>query len=132
METNKHTLASISKEVPFKVPENYFLQFNESIMAKLPEKEAPIIVKTTLWQKTQPWLYMAAMFIGLFFTVKVLISNTKTNSSDNNTASTTISQQEYWSDVKISEEEFFNYIETQFIDENYYDLVYSQENSNSL
>ena len=132
METKKQALADISKEVPFKVPENYFLQLNESIMAKLPEKEAPVIRKVTMWEKTKPWVYLAAMFLGLFFTIKVLTTSTQTNSSEKNTASTSISQQDYWSDVKISEEEFFNYIEAQFVDENYYDLVNSQDNSNSL
>lgn len=132
METKKQALADISKEVPFKVPENYFLQLNESIMANLPEKEAPMIRKVTMWEKTKPWVYLAAMFLGLFFIIKVLTTNTQTNSSEKNTASTSISQQDYWSDVKISEEEFFNYIEAQFVDENYYDLVNSQDNSNSL
>ena len=132
METKKQALADISKEIPFKVPENYFLQLNESIMAKLPEKEAPVIRKVTMWEKTKPWVYLAAMFLGLFFTIKVLTTSTQTNSSEKNTASTSISQQDYWSDVKISEEEFFNYIEAQFVDENYYDLVNSQDNSNSL
>ena len=132
METKKQALADISKEIPFKVPENYFLQLNESIMAKLPAKEAPVIRKVTMWEKTKPWIYLAAMFLGLFFTIKVLTTSTQTNSSEKNTASTSISQQDYWSDVKISEEEFFNYIEAQFVDENYYDLVNSQDNSNSL
>ena len=132
METKKQTLADISKEVPFKVPENYFLQLNESIMAKLPEKKAPVIRKVTMWEKTKPWVYLAAMFLGLFFTIKVLTTSTRTNSSEKNTASTSISQQDYWSDVKISEEEFFNYIEAQFVDENYYDLVNSQDYSKSL
>ena len=132
METKKQALADISKEIPFKVPENYFLQLNESIMANLPEKEAPMIRKVTMWEKTKPWVYLAAMFLGLFFTIKVLTTSTQTNSSEKNTASTSISQQDYWSDVKISEEEFFNYIEAQFVDENYYDLVNSQDNSNSL
>lgn len=133
METKNRTLADISKEVPFKVPENYFLQLNESIMAKLPEKEIPMIKKVTLWDKSKTWLYMAAMFFGLFFTIKILLTNTQTNSTEKNIASTsTVSEQNYWNDVKISEEDFFNYIETQFVNENYYNLVYSQEYSNSL
>ena len=132
METKKQTLADIGNKVPFKVPENYFAQLNESIMAKLPEKEAPVINTVSLWDKSKTWLYMAAMFLGLFFTVKVLTTNTQTKSSDNNTASISISQQEYWSDVEISEDEFFDYLEAQFVDENYYDLVHNQEYLNSL
>lgn len=132
METKKQTLADIGNKIPFKVPENYFSQLNESIMAKLPEKEAPVVREVTMWEKSKTWLYMAAMFLGLFFTIKVLVTNTETKPSGNNTASGAITEQSYWSDVEISEEEFFEYIETQFVDENYYDLVHNQDYLNSL
>ena len=132
METNKKTLVDINKEVPFKVPENYFSQFNESIMTKLPEKEVKPIEPVTLWDKSKTWIYMAAMFFGLFFTVKVLVTSTDTLNPTHNIASTSIYQQDSWDDVKISEEEFFDYLETQFVDENYYDLVYNQVYLNSL
>lgn len=132
METTKKTLADIGNKVPFKVPDNYFSQLNESIMANLPEKEVPVIREITLWEKSKTWLYMAAMFLGLFFTIKVLTTNTQTRTTETNTASSNITQQSYWSDVEISEEEFFEYIETQFVDENYYDLVQNQDYLNSL
>ena len=57
---------------------------------------------------------------GLFFTVRVLVTNTNTQ------------QEDYWSGVEISEEEFFDYIETQFVDEDYYDLIQNQDYLNSL
>lgn len=132
METNKKTLVDISKDVPFKVPENYFSQFNESIMAKLPEKEVKIVEPVTLWEKSKTWIYMAAMFFGLFFTIKVLVTSTDTSIPTQNIASTSLSQQDSWNDIQISEEDFFNYIENQFVDENYYDLVYNQVYLNSL
>lgn len=132
METKKQSLADIGNKVPFKVPENYFSLLNESIMANLPEKEAPVVREVTLWDKSKTWLYMAAMFLGLFFTMKVLVTTTETNPTEKNTASATITEQSYWSDVEISEEEFFEYIETQFVDENYYDLVHNQDYLNSL
>lgn len=132
METNKINLEDIDKKTPFKVPENYFYQFNQSMMAKLPEKEFTTHRKVTLWEKTKPWVYMAAMFFGLFFTIKVLTTSTRSISSNNNTADNSFSQENYWSDVKISEDEFFDYVETQFIDEDYYDLVYNQDYLNSL
>ena len=126
METKKKSLADINKNVPFKVPENYFSQLNESIMAALPEKEIIPVKPVTLWQKSQTWVYMAAMFLGLFFTFKVILTTTDTYNPKVNTASTTISQQDYWNDVEISEDEFFEYIETQFVEEDYYNLVYNQ------
>ena len=132
METNKKTLADINKHVPFKVPENYFSQFNETIMDMLPEKEVMPVKTVTLWDKSKTWVYMAAMFLGLFFTIKVLVTSTDTSSSTQNIASTSISQENYWNDVRISEEEFFDYIETQFVEEDYYDLVYNQVDLDSL
>ena len=132
METKKQTLADINKAVPFKVPENYCPLFNESIMTMLPEKEIVQPKKVTLWDKSKTWVYMAAMFLGLFFTIKVLVTTTDPSNSINTTASTSISQSDYWNDVKISEEEFFDYIETQFVDEDYYDLVYNEVYMDSL
>lgn len=132
MKTKKQTLADINKNVPFKVPENYFSQFNESIIEALPEKKITPVKPVTLWQKSQTWVYMAAMFLGLFFTMKVIVDSTDKYNPKVNTASTTISQQDYWNDVKISEDDFFEYIETQFIEEDYYDLIYNQNNANSL
>lgn len=133
METNKRTLADIKKDVPFKVPENYFTQFNETIMAKLPEKVIEPVKPISLWDKSKVWVYMAAMFLGLIFTMKVFVVTTDTtNPTKKNTASTTISQQDNWNDVKISEDDFFNYIETQFEDESYYNLVYDQAYLDSL
>lgn len=52
----------------FTVPENYFEKFNAEIMQKLPEKEfKPEVYNTniSLWTKVKPFLYMAAMFIGI-------------------------------------------------------------------
>ena len=132
METKKQTLADINKKVPFKVPENYFSQFNESIMAMLPEKVVEPVKPISLWDKSKTWVYMAAMFLGLIFTMKVLVTTTDTSNTVNNTASTSLSQEDNWNDVKISEEEFFDYIETQFVDENYYNLVNNEVYSNSL
>lgn len=132
METKRKTLADIDKNVPFKVPESYFSQFNESIIAILPEKESPQAQPISLWDKSKTWVYMAAMFLGLFFTGKIMMTTTNTSNPVKNSASTSISQHDYWNDIIISEEEFFDYIETQFVEEDYYDLVYNQVDLNSL
>lgn len=51
------------------VPEGYFADFTERMMAQLPE--SPKVVeaikpKRTLWQKVRPYAYMAAMFAGIW------------------------------------------------------------------
>ena len=128
METKKITLENIDKKVPFKVPENYFSQFNESLMAKLPAKQTPQVRRISLWEKSKPWVYMAAMFLGLFFTIQLITKDAKSPQ----TASNSLQAEQSWSDVKISEDDFFDYVETQFVDEDYYDLVYNQVYLNSL
>lgn len=57
---------------PFKVPENYFETLNEEIMSRLPEKEFVAAPPVTMWEKVKPWVYLAAMFIGIYVTVDFL------------------------------------------------------------
>lgn len=68
----------ILKEVgtgnPFRVPDNYFEDFTQELMNKLPEKEPmPSMSEPTLWQRVKPWLYMAAMFVGIMFSVRIFV-----------------------------------------------------------
>ena len=129
METKRITLENIDKKVPFKVPENYFAQFTDTLMANLPAKETPKIRRVSMWDKSKPWVYMAAMFLGLFFTIQLITKNSDSAPTATNTMQM---EQNYWGDVEISEDEFFDYLETQFVDENYYNLVYNQVYLDSL
>jgi len=52
---------------PFKVPENYFQDFNAEIMGKLPVKENVTVKRIPLWKKVVPWTAVAAAFIGVLF-----------------------------------------------------------------
>lgn len=63
---------------PFTVPEGYFENFPKELMKKLPEKERTICSEDiTTWQRVKPWVYMAAMFCGLMFTVRVVVGPPK-------------------------------------------------------
>lgn len=63
---------------PFTVPDNYFENFSKELMDKLPEKEQPATsMEITMWQRVKPWVYMAAMFCGLMFTVRVVVGPPK-------------------------------------------------------
>lgn len=47
-------------------------------MNKLPEKERIAVPEEiTTWQRIKPWIYMAAMFCGLMFTVRVVVGPPK-------------------------------------------------------
>lgn len=117
---------------PFKVPDDYFVHFNENIMDLLPEKEFFAPKPIPLWDKVKPWIYLAAMFIGMYFTINFLVS--KSEDSENITQ-TIVSEQlstiapgskNYWSTIQISEEEFYQYLEDQLVDEVYFDYMYNQ------
>lgn len=63
---------------PFSVPDNYFENFTQGLMDKLPEKESmPMTSEPTLWLRIKPWIYMAAMFCGIMLSVRVFVGEPK-------------------------------------------------------
>jgi hypothetical protein len=117
---------------PFKVPENYFETLNEEIMSRLPEKEFVAAPPVTMWEKVKPWVYLAAMFIGIYVTVDFLTGDanssplTSQQISDNETVSISETADSYWSTVHITEEEFYQFLEEQVVEDGYYDYMYNQ------
>ena len=60
-------LNKYGKNPGFKVPENYFDDFNRRMADMLPDVEiTPIDVKPSMWQRVKPFAYMAAMFAGVW------------------------------------------------------------------
>lgn len=60
------------------VPEGYFADFAERMSAQLPERpEAecvqapPTVADKSLWQKVRPYVYMAAMFAGIWLMLQM-------------------------------------------------------------
>ena len=65
-------LEKYGKDPGFKVPENYFTEFNQRMTEMLPDVEiTPVDVKPTLWQRVRPLVYMAAMFAGVWCMMQV-------------------------------------------------------------
>ena len=71
-------LRKVGTQNPFRVPENYFEDFTQELMNKLPEKE-PIqyLSEPTLWQRVKPWIYMTAMFVGIMLSVRIFVGEPK-------------------------------------------------------
>ena len=64
-----------------RVPENYFDEVFTKISAELPAMpERPVAPHLSTWQKIRPYIYMAAMFAGIWCMMKVF----HTVSSDSN------------------------------------------------
>lgn len=55
---------NIEKKNPFRVPENYFSNFNHEIMNKLPEKEVQKKI-VPLWKSISKWTAAAAVVTGV-------------------------------------------------------------------
>lgn len=52
---------------PWSVPEGYFESVRNEITAKLPEyPEAPKPLPLSRWQRVKPYVYLAAMFAGIW------------------------------------------------------------------
>lgn len=68
----KHKLG---KENHFTVPKDYFKDLVPTIMEQLPEETTKEVPHISLWDKVKPWVYMAAMFCGLLFTIRAVVGN---------------------------------------------------------
>lgn len=69
-------LRKVGTENPFRVPDQYFEDFTQELMNKLPEKEPMTSMpEITFWQRVKPWIYMTAMFCGIMLSVKIFVGN---------------------------------------------------------
>ena len=74
-------LNKYGKDSGFKVPENYFADFNERMTQMLPDVEiTPVDVKPTMWQRVRPLVYLAATFAGVWCMMQVFSHFTDTSS----------------------------------------------------
>ena len=76
-------LNKYGKDPGFKVPENYFEDFNKRMVEMLPDVEiTPVDVKPTMWQRLKPLVYMAAMFAGVWCMIQVFSNFTNSGNLD--------------------------------------------------
>jgi len=104
---------------PFTVPEGYFENLTQNIMASLPEQESVYSTKITVtpWMRIRPYLYAAAAFAGIFFCIKAAVG---INARNNNVEVAQIEETTIYSDEYID-----SFLETAMIDDCtlYYTLV---------
>ena len=76
-------LNKYGKDSGFKVPENYFEDFNKKMAEMLPDVEiTPVDIKPTMWQRIKPLVYMAAMFAGVWCMIQVFSNFTNSGNLD--------------------------------------------------
>ena len=69
MKQNSDILEKIDRRSGMTVPEGYFADFATRMMEQLPAQEEPAeakIVHVSAWQRFRPYIYMAAMFCGVW------------------------------------------------------------------
>ena len=104
---------------PFTVPEGYFENLTQDIMAALPEQESLYSTRITVtpWMRIRPYLYAAAAFAGIFFCIKAAVGISARDNAAQvaQTEETTIYSDEY----------IDSFLETAMIDDCtlYYTLV---------
>lgn len=89
MKDKKHiSLEEIGTELPFTVPENYFEKFATQFDEQIKMKSVSFV------HSLKPWMYMAAMFVGIFVLSQVffLLDNYKVDSNTDNYESYVLSQ----------------------------------------
>jgi hypothetical protein len=128
-------LDNYKAENPFRVPENYFTQFNREIMTRLPERVVEFQEfqpqKVSMWSKVKPLLYMAAMLAGIYFSINLLTNNENFNilsieQAEQKQSLVGSSVGSHWSSIKITEDEFFRFVEEQLTEFRYLEFLHYQ------
>ena len=76
---------TVGKKLPYKVPEGYFESFKSGVMNALPDyPEKPVEKRLTTWQRMKPYVYLAAMFAGIWCMMQIFhqVSTSESNKTD--------------------------------------------------
>lgn len=86
MKFEDRLIEKAGRESGQRVPEGYFEEFYAQMATKLPEKSAaPAPAKLTRWQRMRPYVYLAAMFAGIWCMMQMfhIMSDRATLTPDN-------------------------------------------------
>lgn len=84
-------LSRLDRRDGMTVPDGYFADFNRRMSRSLPERpelsaDAQVKIPRSMWQRVRPYVYMAAMFAGVWCMLKMfaLMSDSTHTSLDTN------------------------------------------------
>lgn len=110
------------KNNPFRVPENYFQNFNEEIMNQLPEKKVQKKI-VPLWRSAGKWVAAAAVVAG----IAVLGTNYMENHSPDIKNFSTESSISADNNLISLENDYYQFLEEEATQMAYRDAVYNVE-----
>lgn len=74
MKKKEDILQQIGGKTGYKLPEGYFENFTARMTEQLPERQLPKPEIVTTWQKLRPYIYLAAMFAGIWLMLQVFVA----------------------------------------------------------
>ncbi len=77
-------LDKVGGKTGYTVPDNYFDNVRTKILSELPEYKERTPEKISMWRRVSPYLYMAAMFAGIWCMMKMFHMMTTTDLSLDN------------------------------------------------
>ena len=100
MKEEQDILRKVGTKNPFHAPEGYFENFSQELMSKLPEKDSYIPeAETNLWTRVKPWIYMAAMFVGIMLSVRIFVGEPKIDDFPISMAEAELLPEEEWENI---------------------------------
>ena len=114
MKPDNDILKQVDRRSGMTVPDDYFANFARQMMQQLPEKEFEStdkkILPRTWWQRCRPYVYLAAMFAGIWCMMKVF------NDIGSRTADMSIENNPVMASV-LSSDHFYDYYSIDKVDE---------------
>lgn len=78
MKQEEELISRYGKDSGMRVPEGYFHTLEQDIMASLPPYPKAVTIKSlSKWQRVKPYVYLAAMFCGIWLMMKVFHTATQ-------------------------------------------------------
>lgn len=75
MKEEDKLIDKFGRDTGFSVPDGYFEQVVETVMTNLPPYPEPARkVELSRWQRIKPYIYMAAMFAGIWLMMKIFVN----------------------------------------------------------
>ncbi|MGM9859678.1 MAG: hypothetical protein ACI31C_02875 [Muribaculaceae bacterium] len=84
MNDNKNILEGANHDDGMTVPPCYFADFKQKMAQSLParpELQAPVVAPRSRWQRLRPYVYLAAMFGGIWCMLKLFTMLTTTSAT---------------------------------------------------
>jgi hypothetical protein len=126
MNQNYQKTAQTGNNNPFRVPDGYFESLNSRIQERLNEVEVETLPVVSLWVRLKPWVYMAAMFAGIFLMFKIFNGDFQHPGSYADSGSVAQCEQPKFFENENTED-VLDYLENRAIEANYRDVVYIEE-----